>query len=65
MEKIYLDELQKYVEQIDTRTYHDYKIDVKYFCGKCIYTRSNEMRMTCSALYQGQFLQMRKLFIYL
>ena len=39
MEKIYLDELQKYVDRIDKRNYHDYTIDERSFCGDYIYTR--------------------------
>ena len=55
--KKYLDKLQKYVDQIDTKIYPDYIIDERYFYGDCINIRANEIKITCSALYQKQFLQ--------
>ena len=61
--KIYLDELQKYVDQIDTRTYHDYTIDEGYCFQDCTYTRGNEMRLICYGLFERQYIHMRKIFI--
>ena len=59
----YIDELQKYVNQIDTRRYHDYTIDEIYFFGDCVYMRENDIIITCCALFQRKYLQMRKHFI--
>ena len=42
MAKINIDELQKYLDQIDTRTYYDCTIDEIYFCEDCTYIRGNE-----------------------
>ena len=58
--EINLNELQTCVDQIDTRTYHDFNIDKSYFKGNLIFTRGNETRMTCYDLFKRQYKQMRK-----
>ena len=60
---MYLDGLQAFVNQIDTITYHDFTIDKSYFKGELIFNRGNEMRITCSALYERQHKQMRQICI--
>ena len=54
-------ELQTCVDQIDTRTYHDFTIDKMYFCGGCIFTRGNDMRMICSYLFKNIYVQTIKI----
>ena len=44
----YLDKLESFVKKIDTRTHHDFTIDKSYFKGESIFTKGNEMIMTCS-----------------
>ena len=60
MAEKYLDKLQTYMDQIDTRTYHDFKIDKIYLYVDCIFTGWNEIIITCSALFERQYLKMRK-----
>ena len=49
----------------DAITYHNFTIDKLYFKGYLIFTRGNEMRMTCSTLFKIQYkLMKRNLFPY-
>ena len=38
---IYPDELHKNVNQIESKSYHDYTIDERYFCKVCKYKKVN------------------------
>ena len=49
--------------KFDTRTYHDFTIDHSYFKGDLIFTKGNEMRMTCFDLFKRKYKQMRKILI--
>ena len=46
------------MDQIDTRTYHEYTIDETYFFQDCTYTRGNKTILTCSGLFERQYIQM-------
>ena len=56
----YLDELPKYVDKMNTRTYNDYTIDGIYLCDYFIYTRVNQMILTCYSLFERQYIHTRK-----
>ena len=45
-------------EKIDTRTYHEFMIDENYFMGDLIFTKGNEIRITCSDLFKRQYKNM-------
>ena len=49
--------------KFDTRTYHDFIIDQSYFKGDLIFTKGNEMIMTCFDLFKRQYKQMKNSFI--
>ena len=51
MVKKYLHELESFLEKNDTRTYHEFTIEITYFKGDSIFVTGNEMRMTCSNLF--------------
>ena len=63
MVKNNLIELEQYVDQIDTRLYKDFAINVKYFKYPLIYTLGNEMSDTCYEKIRKQYKQLRILFI--
>ena len=46
------------MDQIDTRTYHDFTIYKIYFCEDCIFKRGNYMRRPCADLFEMQYIQM-------
>ena len=46
------------MDQIDTRTYHEYTIDETYFFQDCTYTIGNKKILTCSGLFERQYIQM-------
>ena len=55
----HLDELKIYVDQIDTRMYHEFTIDEICLCGDCIFTRGNETTMACYDLFERQYVHLR------
>ena len=61
--KKFLHEFESGVDQIYTRTYHDFTINDIYFKEDSIFTISNEMRDTCSQLFMGQYIQLSTLLI--
>ena len=46
--KVYHHEIESCVEQIDTRTHHEFTIDQRYFKIDSIFNTGNKIRMTCS-----------------
>ena len=46
------------MDQINTRTYNSNKIDERCFCDDRIYTRENEMRLTCSGIFDRKYIYM-------
>ena len=62
MKKKVLTTLQKYVNQIDTRRYGDYKI-IDFFGQDCPFQRATEIRITCTSIFERQHKQTRKILI--
>ena len=46
--------------KIDTKTYHDFKIDKSYFNRDLISLEEIKTRMTCYDLFERQYKKMRK-----
>ena len=55
--------LQKYVNQIDTRAYGEYTITEIYFRQNWLFQRASDMRVTCTSIFERQRTQMRKILI--
>ena len=54
-----INELEPCMEQINTRTYHDFSIYTSSFKEDSIFTTGNKMRRTCSDLFENQYKQLR------
>ena len=57
-----LSNLQKYADQIYTRTYHDCTTN-EIFCQEFPYRKGTTIRLTYSGLFERQYKQMIKIFI--
>ena len=58
--------MEKYINQIDTRSCGDYTIVTdNYFYEYSPIKRSIDMRITCDSIFKGQHKQMRKILIHL
>ena len=51
------------MDQIDTRLYHDFKINKRYFNNDFIVNIVNDMIATCDELFINKYEQLRKTFI--
>ena len=51
------------MDQIDTRLYHDFKINKIYFKDHFIFKLRNNMRDVCHELFRKQYIQLRTHFI--
>ena len=58
-QKKYLNELESCLEKINTRTYHNFKMDQNYYKRYPMYTKGNDTRKTFSYLSKRQYKQMR------
>ena len=59
----FLTGLDKYVKQINKRTYGDYTITENYFSQDCPFIRATEMRITCNSISERQHKHMRQILI--
>ena len=52
--------MEKYVKQIDTSRYGDYRIIDNYFCQESPFKRKNYTRVLCESLFLIQHQPMKK-----
>ena len=55
--------MEKYVSQIDTRTYGDYTTTKNYFSQDSPFQRASKVRITFTSIFEIQHKQMRKILI--
>ena len=55
-----LTNLNKYVKQIDTRTYFDYKSTENYYSQDCTFQRATEMKLACTIFFKDNIKRWEK-----